>query len=80
MWAPGWGCVIRLTLCFPLAQVAPQAQIPNDPVFSVLYKELYYRHIYAKLQPNVEQRFGSWSNYCEFFDMVLSCVAGPFGR
>ena len=37
--------------------IAPQ--VGNDAVFLILYKELYYRHIYAKVSggPSLEQRF-----------------------
>ncbi|XP_071450275.1 eukaryotic translation initiation factor 3 subunit L [Hetaerina americana] len=48
--------------------------VDNDQVFMVLYKELYYRHIYAhvSLGPTLEQRFGSYYNYCAFFNIILS--------
>lgn len=48
--------------------------VDNDPVFLVLYKELYYRHIYARIQggPSLEQRFGSFFNYCDLFNYILS--------
>ena len=42
-----------------------------DQVFNCLYKELYYRHIYARLQPTLEQRFGSWQNYTDLFSALL---------
>lgn len=40
--------------------------------FIVFYKELYFRHIYAKSQPTVEQRFDSYYNYCALFNLLLS--------
>ena len=40
--------------------------------FMVLYKELYYRHVYAKTQPSVEQRFESYYNYCALFNLLVS--------
>lgn len=40
--------------------------------FLLLYKELYYRHIYSKLQPTLEQRMESWLNYCDIFNLLLS--------
>lgn len=43
-----------------------------DIIFQILYKELYYRHIYAKLQPTTEQRLESWQNYLDLFDYLLS--------
>lgn len=53
----------------------PEAIAPlveHDPVFTILYKELYYRHIYAKLTPSFEDRFNSFQNYCELFNYILS--------
>ncbi|KAJ8677965.1 hypothetical protein QAD02_013752, partial [Eretmocerus hayati] len=46
--------------------------VDDDHVFLTLYMELYYRHIYARLQPNLEQRFGSFCNYCELFNYILN--------
>jgi translation initiation factor 3 subunit L len=46
--------------------------VDDDPVFMMLYKELYYRHIYAKLQPSLDQRFDSWENYGVIFDYLLT--------
>lgn len=40
--------------------------------FLLLYKELYYRHIYSKLQPSLHQRIESWLNYCDIFNLLLS--------
>ena len=45
--------------------------VDNDHVFCLLYKELYYRHIYAKLTPTLEQRCESWDNYCSLFGIIL---------
>ncbi|KAK7804265.1 hypothetical protein U0070_019389, partial [Myodes glareolus] len=52
--------------------IAPQ--VGNDAVFLILYKELYYRHIYAKVSggPSLEQRFESYYNYCNLFNYILS--------
>ena len=46
--------------------------VDNDQQFLLLYKELYYRHIYSKLQPTLEQRMESWNNYCDIFNLLLS--------
>lgn len=40
-------------------------------VFLVLYKELYYRDIYAKGNPSMDQRYGSYFNYCSLFNILL---------
>ncbi|TPX77480.1 hypothetical protein CcCBS67573_g01269 [Chytriomyces confervae] len=46
----------------------------DDAIFLALYKELYYRHIYAKLQPSVEDRINSYTNYCDLFNLILTPV------
>lgn len=48
--------------------------VDHDPVFMILYKELYFRHIYARIQggPTLEQRFNSFYNYCDLFNYILS--------
>ncbi|XP_014663117.1 PREDICTED: eukaryotic translation initiation factor 3 subunit L-like [Priapulus caudatus] len=53
--------------------------VNDDPLFIILYKELYYRHIYAKVKdgPSQEQRFESYYNYCNLFNCILSASEGP---
>ena len=43
-----------------------------DPIFLILYRELYYRHVYSRLQPNLDDRFHSYENSCELFNYLLS--------
>ena len=43
-----------------------------DPIFLILYRELYYRHVYSRLQPNIDDRFHSYENSCELFNYLLS--------
>lgn len=52
--------------------------VQNDGVFLTLYKELYYRHIYAKVAsgPNVAERCASYYNYCDLFNYILN-AEGP---
>ena len=47
-----------------------------DPIFLILYRELYYRHVYSCLQSNIDDRFHSYENSCELFNYPLSkrCV------
>ncbi|XP_013190677.1 eukaryotic translation initiation factor 3 subunit L [Amyelois transitella] len=54
------------------SEVAPI--VDNDHVFMILYKELYYRDIYARVPggPKPEQRFHSFYNYCDLFNYILS--------
>ncbi|CAG4950597.1 unnamed protein product [Colias eurytheme] len=53
-------------------EVAPI--VDNDNVFMILYKELYFRDIYARVPggPKPEQRFLSFYNYCDLFNYILS--------
>lgn len=55
------------------------ALIDNDTVFLILYKELYYRHIYARVTgcPTVDQRFQSFYNYCDLFNHILNPESNP---
>lgn len=48
--------------------------VDNDHVFMILYKELYYRDIYARVPggPKPDQRFHSFYNYCDLFNYILS--------
>lgn len=47
--------------------------VGKDELFMTLYKELYYRHIHARIQggPQFDQRVASFSNYCEFFNYIF---------
>lgn len=48
--------------------------VDNDAVFLILYKELYYRHIHARIHggPTLQERVASFFNYCDFFNLILS--------
>lgn len=32
---------------------------------------MYFRHLYATVQPSLEQRCDSWDNYCALFNVIL---------
>lgn len=38
----------------------------------ILYRELYYRHVYSRLNPDIDDRFHSYENSCELFNYLLS--------
>lgn len=61
------------TSAWPEAEAVARV-IPKDTLFLILYKELYYRHVYARVQggPSLEQRFESYYNYCALFNYILS--------
>ncbi|KAL3877920.1 hypothetical protein ACJMK2_035561 [Sinanodonta woodiana] len=48
--------------------------VGHDHTFLILYKELYFRHIYARVPsgPTLEQRFESYYNYCNLFNYILN--------
>lgn len=48
--------------------------VDNDHVFCLLYREMWFRHLYARLQPTLKQRIDSWDNYCSLFQVVLHGV------
>ena len=44
----------------------------SDNTFIVLYKDLYFRHVYARCQNiTTDQRLKSFFNYCELFNFIL---------
>ncbi|TPX41815.1 hypothetical protein SeMB42_g05275 [Synchytrium endobioticum] len=51
--------------------------VKDDPVFIILYKELYYRHVYARLSPTIDDRINSYINYCDLFNYILNLSEGP---
>ncbi|KIJ60780.1 hypothetical protein HYDPIDRAFT_43113 [Hydnomerulius pinastri MD-312] len=70
----GWN---RLTEKFYAKTEWPEAEIiaplvNDDQIFLILYRELYYRHVYSRLQPNIDDRFHSYENSCELFNYLLN--------
>jgi translation initiation factor 3 subunit L len=64
----GGAFLILVLLPFPFFRCS---SLRVDKVFLVLYKELYFRHIYSRLQPTLDQRFESWQNYLDLFNLFL---------
>jgi len=50
------------------------SHLVDEPLFITLYRELYFRHIYAALPQSLtfSDRCNSYSNYCELFNMILT--------
>ncbi|EIN05492.1 eukaryotic translation initiation factor 3 subunit 6 [Punctularia strigosozonata HHB-11173 SS5] len=70
----GWN---RLTEKFYAKTEWPEAEViaplvNDDQIFLILYRELYYRHVYSRLQPNIDDRFHSYENSCELFNYLLN--------
>jgi len=65
------------TSAWPSAKVIAPI-VGNDERFLILYNELYFRHIYARIQsgPSLDQRFDSYYNYCSLFNYILN-ADGP---
>ncbi|CAD6888298.1 unnamed protein product [Tilletia laevis] len=67
----------RLTEKFYARAEWPDAEtiaplVNEDSRFLMLYRELWYRHVYSRLSPDGEDRFHSYDNYCDFFNFVLN--------
>ncbi|KAK9767552.1 hypothetical protein K7432_002567 [Basidiobolus ranarum] len=67
----------KLTDRFYAKEAWPEAEyiaplVNDDQIFLTLYRELYYRHIYQRLQPTIEHRFRSYENYCALFNYILN--------
>ncbi|GAB1600003.1 eukaryotic translation initiation factor 3 subunit L-like [Argonauta hians] len=58
----------------PWPEIAAVSNIVEDELFLTLYKELYYRHLYARV-PNkttLQHRIDSYYNYCGLFNYILN--------
>lgn len=51
--------------------------VGGDSTFIILYNELYYRHIYEKLNPTIDQRLDSYENYCDLFNLIVHNSDSP---
>ncbi|WOO80727.1 Eukaryotic translation initiation factor 3 subunit L [Vanrija pseudolonga] len=74
MYEQGWN---KLTQAHYQQAEWPEAEliaplVQNDQVFLTLYRELYFRHVYARLQPTIDDRFQSYENICELFNYLLN--------
>ncbi|RXK39328.1 eukaryotic translation initiation factor 3 subunit L [Tremella mesenterica] len=74
MYESGW---TKLTTAHYANSEWPEAElisplVQNDQVFLTLYRELYFRHVYARLQPTIDDRFQSYENICELFNYLLN--------
>lgn len=51
-----------------------QAVGGDSEIFLILYRELYYRYVYAKIQrgPSMEHRWHSYHNYQALFGYILN--------
>lgn len=50
---------------------AIESLVDSDPTFLLLYKQIYFRHMFSKTQPGMEFKIESWETYCAIFDGIL---------
>ncbi|BGP37869.1 hypothetical protein JCM10450v2_001805 [Rhodotorula kratochvilovae] len=70
----GWN---RLTEKFYPKSEWPEAEViaplvNHDEVFLMLYREMAWRHVFARLQPNLEDRVEAYNCYCNLFNVLLN--------
>ncbi|KAN0120496.1 hypothetical protein V8E52_004323 [Russula decolorans] len=75
----GWN---RLTEKFYAKTEWPEAEVIAPLVnegqpFLIPYRELYHRHVYSRLRPDIDDRFHSYENSCELFNYLLNSEDGP---
>lgn len=58
------------TTAWPSAENMAQF-VDEDENTLTLYKELYFRHIYARLTPTLDDKFDSFQNYVDLFNLLL---------
>lgn len=74
MYESGWN---KLTEAHYSQSEWPEAEViaplvGSNQLFLTLYRELFFRHVYAKLQPTIDDRFQSYENICELFNYLLN--------
>lgn len=50
---------------------AVESLVEGDATFLLLYKQIYFRHMFSKLQPGMEFKVESWNTYVAIFDGIL---------
>ncbi len=48
-----------------MSELLGSAELPH-----LLYKELYFKHIYSRLSPTLADRIDSWNNYLDLFSYI----------
>mmetsp|Transcript_27837 Transcript_27837/g.83157 ORF Transcript_27837/g.83157 Transcript_27837/m.83157 type:complete len:517 (-) Transcript_27837:106-1656(-) len=46
-------------------------EVSSEPLFLILYQELYYRHVFSRLAPTFDDRRRAWENYCKLLDLII---------
>ncbi|CEG39654.1 eukaryotic translation initiation factor 3 subunit e-interacting [Plasmopara halstedii] len=50
---------------------AIKSLVDDDATFLILYKQIYFRHLFSRLQPGMDMKVASWETYVAIFDGVL---------
>ncbi|OWZ22230.1 Eukaryotic translation initiation factor 3 subunit E [Phytophthora megakarya] len=50
---------------------AVESLVDEDPTFLLLYRQIYFRHLFSRLQPGMDMKVASWETYVAIFDGVL---------
>lgn len=50
-------------------------QVSSEPLFIILYRELYYRHVFTRLQATYEDRKIAWENYMKLLQLIIDDLA-----
>lgn len=50
---------------------AVESLVDQDPTFLLLYRQIYFRHLFSRLQPGMDMKEASWNTYVAIFDGVL---------
>ncbi|CAI5729728.1 unnamed protein product [Peronospora farinosa] len=50
---------------------AVKSLVDNNPTFLLLYKQIYFRHLFSRMQPGMDMKVASWETYVAIFDGVL---------
>jgi translation initiation factor 3 subunit L len=45
--------------------------IEREEAILVLYRDLYFRHIYSRMTPTIDDRFDSFQNYIDLFNLLI---------
>lgn len=53
---------------------AIESLVDDDPTFLLLYKQIYFRHLFSRLQPGMDMKVASWATYVAIFDGVLDAT------
>ncbi len=68
-----------LWLLLRVVDIYAYSIISDNKLFLILYKEIYFRHVYMKMQrgPSLAHRYDSYMNYQDLFIEILNAKEQP---